>query len=78
MIPYSILFIQKYQPSINNAAGHALDGSDGVIKLLEVNPNPGWCWDGKLAYMAKLQGWDYPTLLAAILNAAHVRLNKKN
>ena len=26
------------------------DGSDdGLIKLLEVNPNPGWCHDGKMA-----------------------------
>src|SRR6185295_2082264 len=23
--------------------------SAGEIKLLEVNPNPAWCWDGKLA-----------------------------
>ena len=24
----------------------------GEIKLLEVNPNPGWCWDGKVNLMA--------------------------
>ena len=26
----------------------------GVPHLLEVNPNPGWCWDGHLAKMAAL------------------------
>ncbi len=25
-------------------------------RLLEVNPNPGWCWDGHLAIMAKFAG----------------------
>jgi len=28
--------------------------SEGNPKLLEVNPNPGWCWDGHLAKMGKL------------------------
>ena len=28
----------------------------GEIKLLEVNPNPGWCWDGKMNLMAELPG----------------------
>ena len=46
----------------------------GQIKLLEVNPNPGWCWDGKFAYMAKLEGKSYPELLAMILGAAEGRL----
>jgi D-alanine-D-alanine ligase len=26
---------------------------DGNPRLLEVNPNPSWCWDGHLAKMAK-------------------------
>lgn len=54
--------------------GDGLD--DGVIKLLEVNPNPGWCWDGKLAYMAKLDGYSYSQMLSMILNAARIRLAK--
>ena len=33
----------------------------GEIKLLEVNPNPGWCWDGKLNLMAGFQGCATPS-----------------
>ncbi|HYD15098.1 MAG TPA: methyltransferase domain-containing protein [Hyphomicrobium sp.] len=47
----------------------------GEIKLLEVNPNPGWCWDGKLNIMAGWQGMRYSELLAQILQAAIERLN---
>lgn len=43
---------------------------DGVIKLLEVNPNPGWCWDGKLMLMASLAGMTYAELLEQILITA--------
>jgi len=46
----------------------------GEIKLLEVNPNPGWCWDGKLNLMAGFQGMRYAELLAQILSAAEERL----
>ncbi len=47
----------------------------GEIKLLEVNPNPGWCWDGKLNIMAGWQGMRYSDLLGQILTAAVERLN---
>lgn len=43
-------------------------------KLLEVNPNPGWCWDGHLAKMAKLAGMSYNGMLKAILQAAEQRI----
>ena len=46
----------------------------GEIKLLEVNPNPGWCWDGKLNIMAGFQGMRYTELLHQILQAAEERL----
>lgn len=46
----------------------------GVPKLLEVNPNPGWCWDGHLAKMAKCRNMSYPDMIAAILKAAEQRL----
>ncbi|KAJ3083408.1 hypothetical protein HK102_001092 [Quaeritorhiza haematococci] len=46
-----------------------------TIKLLEVNPNPGWCWDGKLTYMAKLEGYEYKDVVRMILQAAWDRLN---
>ncbi len=45
----------------------------GEIKLLEVNPNPGWCWDGKLNIMAGFQGMRYTELLSQILAAAEER-----
>ena len=46
----------------------------GTIKLLEVNPNPGWCWDGKLNLMAGFEGADYRQLLQWILEAAMQRV----
>lgn len=46
----------------------------GQIKLLEVNPNPGWCWDGKLNYMAEFEGLSYTDLLMKILTAALERI----
>jgi len=47
----------------------------GEIRLLEVNPNPAWCWDGKLNIMAGFQGLRYSELLAQILQGAVERLN---
>ncbi len=49
----------------------------GTLKLLEVNPNPGWCWDGHLAKMAKIAGISYAKMLKAILRAAEERLKIK-
>src|SRR5215510_3747597 len=46
----------------------------GEIKLLEVNPNPGWCWDGKMNIMAGFQGMRYAELVSQILQAAVERL----
>ncbi len=53
--------------------------SEGKPKLLEVNPNPGWCWDGHLAKMAKIAGISYSRMLNMILEAARERfeINKK-
>jgi D-alanine-D-alanine ligase len=48
--------------------------TNGNPHLLEVNPNPGWCWDGHLAKMAKYAGLSYPEMLKAILHAAEERL----
>ena len=47
----------------------------GEIKLLEVNPNPGWCWDGKVNIMAGFAGIRYSELLGQILAAAVERYN---
>ncbi|MDD5455438.1 MAG: methyltransferase domain-containing protein [Candidatus Margulisbacteria bacterium] len=48
--------------------------AQGNPKLLEVNPNPGWCWDGHLARMAKFAGINYPEMITAILEATEQRL----
>jgi D-alanine-D-alanine ligase len=48
--------------------------SAGTVKLLEVNPNPGWCWDGKLNLMAGFAGYRYADLLRLILEAAQRRV----
>jgi D-alanine-D-alanine ligase len=47
--------------------------SNGQPRLLEVNPNPGWCWDGHLAKMAKIAAISYSEMLGAILRAAEDR-----
>jgi len=46
----------------------------GNPRLLEVNPNPGWCWDGHLAKMAKYMAMSYTEMLEAILVYAEQRL----
>jgi D-alanine-D-alanine ligase len=48
--------------------------SEGVPRLLEVNPNPGWCWDGHLAKMAAINNISYSRLLEMILQAAEQRI----
>lgn len=50
--------------------------SNGIPKLLEVNPNPGWCWDGHLAKMAEFAGIPYREMLRLILEASEQRLNQ--
>jgi D-alanine-D-alanine ligase len=49
--------------------------SNGVPKLLEVNPNPGWCWDGHMAKMAGIEGKTYSRMLEMILQAAEQRIS---
>lgn len=51
--------------------------ADGEPKLLEVNPNPGWCWDGHLAKMAKLAGISYEGMIGMILKAAETRMRDR-
>ncbi len=47
--------------------------ANGAVKLMEVNPNPAWCWDGKLAHMAGLKGLRHSGLLRLIVEAARRR-----
>lgn len=49
--------------------------SKGTPKLLEANPNPGWCWDGHLAKMSALKGIDYARMLKNILESVEQRIN---
>ncbi|MGH8502450.1 MAG: D-alanine--D-alanine ligase family protein [Gammaproteobacteria bacterium] len=48
--------------------------SKGEIRLLEVNPNPAWCWDGKLNIMAGIAGFSYSQFLEMLLKAALGRI----
>jgi D-alanine-D-alanine ligase len=50
-----------------------LDGNQ-TPRLLEVNPNPGWCWDGHLARMAEFAGLSYSEMLHEILKACEDRI----
>jgi D-alanine-D-alanine ligase len=47
---------------------------DGTPRLMEVNPNPAWANDGKLAFMAGFGGIAYPDMLNMILDATLTRL----
>jgi D-alanine-D-alanine ligase len=49
--------------------------ADGEPKLMEVNPNPAWANDGKLAFMAGFAGIEYRDMLRLILEAAIARLS---
>jgi D-alanine-D-alanine ligase len=48
--------------------------AEGEIRLLEVNRNPGWWWDGKLNLMAEMGGLRYSDLLKLIIEAAQERV----
>ena len=50
--------------------------ANGTPRLLEINPNPGWCWDGHLAKMAKLENCSYAGMLDKILCAALARTKR--
>jgi D-alanine-D-alanine ligase len=72
IIEYSLKLAERLDCRDYSRYDWRLD-SKGVPKLLEVNPNPGWCWDGHLAKMANIDGKDYTEMLKAILKAAEQR-----
>ena len=49
--------------------------ADGRPKLMEVNPNPAWGYDGKLAIMAGFAGLSYARMLEMVIDAAIARLD---
>lgn len=69
MIDHSLLLFERLECRDYARFDFRAD-AEGVIKLLEVNPNPGWCWDGKLNMMAEYASITYAELLYKILNAA--------
>lgn len=48
--------------------------ADGTVRLMEVNPNPAWGFDAKLAIMAGLAGWSYADLLHRLVEIAWTRI----
>jgi len=48
--------------------------ADGKIKLMEVNPNPAWGYDAKLAVMAGFAGWSYAEMLDKLVATAWARV----
>ena len=51
--------------------------ADGGPRLLELNPNPAWSHDGKLALMAGFAGMSYRDLLRRLLEVALERLGRE-
>lgn len=49
--------------------------ADGRPKLMEVNPNPAWGFDAKLAIMSSFAGVSYPRMLEMVIDAAIQRAN---
>lgn len=45
------------------------EDAEGRPRLLEVNPNPAWCWDGKMSLMAGFEGASYRSFLGWLLAA---------
>ena len=50
--------------------------ADGTPRLMEVNPNPAWGYDGKLALMAGFEGIAYGDMLRMIVDAAIARIGE--
>ncbi len=50
--------------------------ANGIPKLMEINPNPAWGWDAKLAIMAGFEDITYPDMLQMIIKAALGRIGR--
>jgi D-alanine-D-alanine ligase len=49
----------------------------GTVKLMEVNPNPAWGFDGKLALMAGFAGRTYAQALERLIETALRRIDRE-
>jgi D-alanine-D-alanine ligase len=77
IVEYSLKLAERLECRDYSRYDWRLD-SKGNPKLLEVNPNPGWCWDGHLAKMANTGGMGYASMLRTILQAAEQRLSNNS
>lgn len=50
--------------------------ADGTIRLMEVNPNPAWGYDAKMALMAEFGGLTYAGLLEKLVATAWMRVTR--
>src|SRR5882724_949818 len=73
MVDYSNLLFERLGCRDYARFDFRCDGT-GEAKLLEVNPNPGWCWDGKLNMMATYAGLRYSDMLKLIIEAGQERI----
>jgi len=76
MIEYCLKLAERLECRDYTRFDWRLD-AEGHPKLLEVNPNPGWCWDGHLAKMAKFADMSYSDMLKAILQVAEQRVESQ-
>uniref|UniRef100_A0A7C4YDT9 Methyltransferase domain-containing protein n=1 Tax=candidate division WOR-3 bacterium TaxID=2052148 RepID=A0A7C4YDT9_UNCW3 len=74
LIEYSIKLVERLNCRDYTRLDWRLD-KFGNPKLLEVNPNPGWCWDGHLAKMCHFAKINYTGMLELILKEAEKRLH---
>jgi len=73
LINHSILLFERLECR-DYARFDFRENSKKEICLMEVNPNPGWCWDGKMNIMAGFCGIDYAGFLKMVIDAALKRL----
>ncbi|MBU1008080.1 methyltransferase domain-containing protein [Candidatus Dependentiae bacterium] len=73
LIDHSILLFERLECR-DYARFDFRENSKKKICLMEVNPNPGWCWDGKMNIMAGFYGLDYSEFLKLVLEAAKKRI----
>lgn len=76
--------LQKFISTCSQKLFHRLEARDyarfdwrldalGNPRLLEANPNCGWCWDGHLPKTAALAGISYPEFFRIVIDSAWQR-----
>ncbi|MDG6243415.1 MAG: methyltransferase domain-containing protein [Methanolobus sp.] len=74
IVDWSLKLINRLECRDYTRLDWRLDAA-GNPRLLEVNPNPGWCWDGHLAKMAKFAGIQYSEMMKMVLKSADERIS---